>query len=134
MVRTRRLRRLRLVAGALWLVALKAAAQEPEPRADDKSAQGDESARWAAERSAVQLGHDGLALYEASRWSEAHERFQTAERLVHSPVFQLYMARCRRNMGRLIEAGAGREADRSRAAHRAKRAPRAAATSGAGRS
>ena len=63
-----------------------------------------EEKRWEAERRAVRLGHEGLALYERSLWEEAYGRFQAADELVHSPVFLLYMARCRRNSGKLLEA------------------------------
>ena len=78
-----------------------ARAQEAEKNANAESAS---SQRWAAEKKAVRLGHDGIALYEASRWDEAYQRFNAAEALVHSPVFLLYMARCRRNTGKLLEA------------------------------
>ena len=104
MRRITRVGRVLLAGGIACSIALQAGAQEPEPRADGENARTDESARWAAERRAVRLGHQALSLYEASRWNEAYDRFQTAEQLVHSPVFLLYMARCRRNAGRLIEA------------------------------
>jgi hypothetical protein len=100
MVCLARLLPLLAVVGVALSSALHARAQEAEtPPAD-----GDASTRWATERRAVRLGHDALALYEASRWNEAYDRFQAAEALVHSPVFLLYMARCRRNAGRLLEA------------------------------
>ncbi len=53
---------------------------------------------------AVQLGHDGLGLYESGKWDEAFARFEQANHMVFSPVFLLYMARCQRNAGRLREA------------------------------
>ena len=99
-----RLRRALIALGLASLVAQTAVAQEQEVVAADQTPTTDDRGRWAAERRAVRLGHEALALYEASRWDEAYQRFQTAEQLVHSPVFLLYMARCRRNTGRLIEA------------------------------
>jgi hypothetical protein len=103
MVRFSRLRRALFVIGVACSTALSAGAQEPESRAHDQ-VPATERARWANERRAVRLGHEGLALYEASRYRDAYDRFQRAEQLRHSPVFLLYMARCRRNMGRLIDA------------------------------
>jgi Tetratricopeptide repeat len=58
------------------------------------------------ERTALRLGHDGLKLFEAQRFNEAHAQFAAAERLAHSPVFLLYMARCRYKTGKLLEARA----------------------------
>jgi tetratricopeptide (TPR) repeat protein len=53
---------------------------------------------------AIELGHDGVTLYEQGKWNEALERFRAAEALYHSPVFVLYTARSLRNAGRLLEA------------------------------
>src|SRR5262249_45683700 len=53
---------------------------------------------------AVTLGYEADGLYAKSRWNEAYERFAQADQLAHSPVFVLYMARCRKNAGRLLEA------------------------------
>jgi hypothetical protein len=55
---------------------------------------------------AIQKGEEGLALYEQGNWSAALEHFREAERLYHSPVFALYVARTLRNSGRLLEARA----------------------------
>lgn len=55
---------------------------------------------------ALDLGYEGDALFEKGKWDEAFERFQQADALAHSPVFVVYMARCRRKAGRLIEAAA----------------------------
>jgi len=104
MTRRARVQRMLAAAGVLLLSTLQVAAQDADSASTDTAAEGDAAARWATERRAVRLGHDGIALYEASRWNEAHDRFQAAEQLVHSPVFVLYMARCRRNAGRLLEA------------------------------
>jgi hypothetical protein len=55
---------------------------------------------------ALALGYEGDGLFERKDWDAAYERFKQADALAHSPVFVLYMARCRRNAGRLIEAAA----------------------------
>ncbi len=55
---------------------------------------------------ALALGYEGDALFEKKDWDQAYERFKQADALAHSPVFVLYMARCRKNAGRLIEAAA----------------------------
>jgi hypothetical protein len=101
-------RRLLLRAFCAFVVAslapFRVAAQEIESAPAHSTTDAEASSRGTTERRAVRLGHDALALYEASRWDEAYARFETAEQLVHSPVFLLYMARCRRNAGRLLEA------------------------------
>jgi hypothetical protein len=53
---------------------------------------------------AIAEGEQAMRLYALGRWNEAHTHFHAAERLAHSPVFVLYMARCRRNAGKLLEA------------------------------
>ena len=53
---------------------------------------------------ALTLGYEADGLFARGRWSEAYERFAEADQLAHSPVFVLYMARCRKNAGRLVEA------------------------------
>jgi hypothetical protein len=61
-------------------------------------AQGD------ANRQALELAYEGDRLYAQGRWADAYERFAAAEARAHSPVFTLYMARCRKNAGRLLDA------------------------------
>lgn len=53
---------------------------------------------------AIELGRAGLEAYQKATWEVAHAQFAEAERLVHSPVFVLYMARCKRNLGHLLGA------------------------------
>lgn len=53
---------------------------------------------------AVALAQEGRAAYDAGRWDEAHDRFAAAHAAAASPVFELYMARARRNGGKLVEA------------------------------
>ena len=74
------------VGAAACLASLTARAQSP------------------AEERAVQLGHEALALFEAGDCTSATTRFEEADRLVHSPVFVLYVARCRRKAGQLLAA------------------------------
>jgi tetratricopeptide (TPR) repeat protein len=64
-----------------------------------KTAQAQDAAAQA-----VSIGREGLALYEQGRWQQAFERFAAADKLYHSPVFVLHMARCRANSGALLEA------------------------------
>ncbi len=58
-----------------------------------------------AER-AVQLGHDGLTFFQKGAMADAYDRFSEAEKLVHSPVFLLHMARAKRALGDLLTARA----------------------------
>lgn len=58
-----------------------------------------------AER-ARELGLAGLRAYEESRFEAALDSFQKAEALAHSPVFELYMARCLLGLERPDEARA----------------------------
>jgi hypothetical protein len=57
-----------------------------------------------AGQQAIESGRAALAAYAEGLWQEAYTRFAAAESIVHSPVFVLYMARCRRNQGQLLEA------------------------------
>jgi len=51
-------------------------------------------------------GEEGLRLFEANKWASAYEAFQRADELFHAPTLVLYMAHCRRNQGKLLEARA----------------------------
>ncbi len=55
---------------------------------------------------AIAAGHDALDLYNKGSWAAARTRFEDADRLMHSPVFLLYAARCARNAGDLAAAKA----------------------------
>lgn len=57
-----------------------------------------------ASKRALELGYEADGLFARGKWDEAFDRFEKADALAHSPVFVLYMARCRRNAGRLLEA------------------------------
>jgi hypothetical protein len=71
-----------------WIVLLFSAlaygqpAAEPDPR-----------------EHALELGREALELYNQQRWVDAYERFERAEREVHSPAFVLYMARAQSKLG-----------------------------------
>lgn len=56
--------------------------------------------------SAVAAGHAGLERFRRGDFSGALAEFGRAEALAHSPVFALYVARCQRSLGRLLEARA----------------------------
>jgi hypothetical protein len=62
------------------------------------------SAESYAGRRAVVLAREGIQLYEAGAWAAAEAKLTEAEALSHSPVFLLYVARSRRNAGRLLDA------------------------------
>ena len=53
---------------------------------------------------AISLGHSALQHFEQENFATALELFRQADGLAHSPVFTLYIARCERSLGRLIEA------------------------------
>lgn len=65
-------------------------------------ARGDDSASQAA----LADGREALALYEAGQYAEALATFMKAEEQYHTPVFLLYIARCRRELGHLLAARA----------------------------
>lgn len=46
-------------------------------------------------------GEEALALHARGAFAEAYARFETAERIAHSPVFLLWMARSKRALGEL---------------------------------
>jgi hypothetical protein len=58
----------------------------------------------AARVNARAKGEEGLALFGAEKFGEAYERFRQADELFHAPTLVLYMARCRRNTGKLVAA------------------------------
>jgi len=53
---------------------------------------------------ARRLGEEALGLHQRGRFAEAYEKFETAERIAHSPVFVLWMARGKRATGSLLLA------------------------------
>lgn len=54
-------------------------------------------------RSAVALAYQGRELFDAGEHARALEKFKAAKTLAHSPVFDLYVARCYRALGKLVD-------------------------------
>jgi hypothetical protein len=77
------------LACGYWSSPSHASDVEPDPRAQ-----------------AIELGKNAIELYHGGNYHLALERFRSAERIRHSPVFVLYLARCSRSLGRLLEARA----------------------------
>jgi len=67
---------------------------------------GTAAAQETSEDRAASLGREGLSLFDQGRWLEANSKFEQAQKLARSPVFDLYSARALRNAGRLLEAEA----------------------------
>lgn len=82
-----------LVFALAGLMISPAAAETPD----------EEDARHETARIA---GEAGLKLYSSTRWDEAFEAFQRAERAYHAPTLVLYMGHCQRMRGKLIDARA----------------------------
>jgi hypothetical protein len=53
---------------------------------------------------AVEQGHVALEAFHLRQWERAYREFQRAEALAHSPVFVLYMARAKRQLGQFLAA------------------------------
>jgi hypothetical protein len=85
-----------LVAAAPLLLDPAPAAAQPKPESSLNERQ--ELARMKAQQ--------GLKLFGADRWQEAFDWFREADVLFHAPTLTLYMARCQRKMGKLLEARA----------------------------
>ncbi len=83
-----------LLAAELWLQPAGAQAQTQPPPADSPAAR------------AIISGQQGVQAYEQGKWTEALEHFREAEAFYHSPVFALFAARSRRQLGQLLEARA----------------------------
>lgn len=62
------------------------------------------SAQQTHQDTATDIGKMALSLFSSGKFREAYETFQTADRMEHSPVFELYMARCKRSAGELLAA------------------------------
>jgi hypothetical protein len=81
-----------LLASLLFLLAVPVFAQDAPPD--------------GASDEAIALGEKALEEYGHGRHAAAYALFARAERLAHTPVFVLYMARCQRGLGRLLDARA----------------------------
>ncbi len=53
---------------------------------------------------AVQLGRSAIARYDKGQWQRAYDDFAQANAVFPSPVFVVYMARCKRELGDLLTA------------------------------
>lgn len=53
---------------------------------------------------AVVLAHEARQKYDRGDWAAARDLFASADAKAHSPVLRLYVARCDRNLGRLLAA------------------------------
>ena len=53
---------------------------------------------------AVAAGKEARELFRAGRYAKAFQLFSRAEATIHSPVFVLFMARCKWRLGELVEA------------------------------
>lgn len=53
---------------------------------------------------ATSFGHEALEAFRKNEWTTAYARFAAADAVLHSPVFVVYMARCKRNLGDLLAA------------------------------
>ncbi|NUO52380.1 MAG: hypothetical protein HOV80_26320 [Polyangiaceae bacterium] len=92
MIRSSDRARLLAVSLGLVLVPTIAWAQDAPPPATDPK----EMARAH--------GEEALALHAAGKFQEAFTKFETAERIAHSPVFVVWMARSKRAIGELRAA------------------------------
>jgi hypothetical protein len=88
-------RQLRHAVCALVLLSPAAVAAQPRPSA---------SAAADAQGLARAKAQEGLKLYGADRWSEALASFREADTLFHAPSVTLYVARCQRKLGKLLDA------------------------------
>lgn len=86
-----------LLASSLAL-ALAVLVISPSPAEAQGATSRQEAARAA--------GEEGLKLFTAGKWPEALEMFQRAESEFHAVTLVLYMARCQRMRGKLVEARA----------------------------
>jgi hypothetical protein len=75
-------------------------AQKPPPATDSSKAP---EGRQTAARG---LALEGLKLFGADRYAEALATFREADALFHAPSVTLYIARCQRKMGKLLDARA----------------------------
>src|SRR6185503_15705679 len=96
------------VAGVLmrsrWLLALSYSflSMLASPALARPSGPGTEDVQAAARAH----GEEGLRRFEAKRWADAYDEFKQADDLFHAPTLVMFMAHCRRNEGRLLEARA----------------------------
>lgn len=88
----------RLALAAVVVFAATLAARDAGAQAKPPGAAQSEVDR------AVSLAHEGRSLYDQGQFGPALERFRAADRIAHSPVLSLYVARCERNLTHLVAA------------------------------
>jgi hypothetical protein len=81
-------------AALALLLALTAAPAEAQPASGSTRNQAMARAK----------GQEGLKLFAEGQWQSAYNLLAEADKLYHASTLTLYMARCQRNLGRLIEA------------------------------
>lgn len=67
---------------------------------------GNAAAQPSSSQRALDLAYEADDLFAKGKWDDAYARFAAADALAHSPVFVLFMARAKRNAGKLLEASA----------------------------
>ena len=87
----------------LEIIAMVVVALASSPRAAHAQSKPPGAAQSEIDR-AVSLAHEGRTLYENGKFALALERFRAADRIAHSPVLSLYVARCERNLSHLVAA------------------------------
>jgi len=87
----------------LEIIAMVVVALASSPRAAHAQSKPPGAAQSEVDR-AVSLAHEGRTLYENGKFALALERFRAADRIAHSPVLSLYVARCERNLSHLVAA------------------------------
>jgi hypothetical protein len=80
-----------VVLASLFLASIPASAQQGASSAD----------RQVQARAKAQ---EGYKLYSADRWEEALAMFREGEALYHAPSILVFVARCQRKLGKLLDA------------------------------
>lgn len=64
------------------------------------------AAAYAQDNPAIVAGREGLDAHSRGDWKACEEHFARANELMHSPVFVVYLARCKNRLDKLLEARA----------------------------
>jgi hypothetical protein len=92
--------RLAMIAAHLRNAALAMVLLSPTPAIAQAKAPPSAAVQSAARAKAQQA----IKLYGAERWQEALASFREADTLFHAPSLAVYVARCQRNLGKLLDA------------------------------
>src|SRR5262245_22615663 len=88
-------------AFAIRALAIGAALTSVAPTGVARADPGPDPAVERAETAvAREAGEQGLSLFNAGRWQEAYDRFDSAEAVLHAPTLVLFMAHCQKRLGR----------------------------------